>query len=99
MESAQNLTDSPPDTSCQITKYQRVTDILNPLGPGVKVSFTILKFTYLWFLLYCNSKLHTEVASPFLSYCATVSIAKNGKLDNAIINLTNWGFRYHRLPD
>ena len=38
----QNLTDLPPDTSCQNTKYQRVTDILNPLGLGVKVSFTIL---------------------------------------------------------
>lgn len=63
MESAQNLTDSPPDTSCQITKYQRVTDILNPLGPGVKVSFTILKFIGLWFLLYCNgcSPLHNEI--------------------------------------
>jgi hypothetical protein len=42
MEAAQNLTDLPPDTSFQITKYQRVTDILNPLGLGVKVSFTIL---------------------------------------------------------
>ena len=44
MESTQNLTDLPPDTSCQITKYQRVTDILNPLWPGVKVSFTKLEF-------------------------------------------------------
>jgi len=87
MESAQNLTDSPPDTSCQITKYQRVTDILNPLGPGVKVSFTILKFTYLWFLLYCNSKLHTEVASPFLSNTAILISAKNGTLDNKTLNL------------
>ena len=42
MESAQNWTDLPPDTSSQITKYQRITDILNPLGLGVKVSFTIL---------------------------------------------------------
>jgi len=41
MESAQNLTDLPPDTSCQTTKYQMITDILNPLGFGVKVSFTI----------------------------------------------------------
>jgi hypothetical protein len=28
--------------SCQYPKYQRVTDILNPLGLGVKISFTIL---------------------------------------------------------
>ena len=42
MELAQNLTDLPPDTSCQITKYQSVTDILNPLGLEVKVSFAIL---------------------------------------------------------
>jgi hypothetical protein len=44
MESAQNLTDLPPGTSCQITKYQRVTDTLNPLWSGVKVSFTKLEF-------------------------------------------------------
>jgi hypothetical protein len=40
MELAHNLTDLPPETSCQINKYQSVTDILNPLGLGVKVSFT-----------------------------------------------------------
>ena len=40
MESAQNLTDLPPDTSCQSPKYQTVTDILNALGLGVKASFT-----------------------------------------------------------
>ena len=27
---------------CQKTKYQPITDILNPLGIGEKVSFTIL---------------------------------------------------------
>ncbi len=27
---------------CQYTKYQPVTDIINSLGIGVKVSFTIL---------------------------------------------------------
>jgi hypothetical protein len=42
MEAAQNLTHLKPDISCQITKYQRVTDTLNPLGLGVKVSFMIL---------------------------------------------------------
>jgi len=67
MESAQNLIDLKPDIFCQIAKYQRVTDILNPLGFGVKVSSAILKFIGLWFLPYNNSKLHTKVASPFLS--------------------------------
>jgi len=52
-------------------------------------SFTILKFIGLWFLLYCNSKLHTKVASPFLSYCAILSSAKNGKLDDVVISLRN----------
>jgi hypothetical protein len=46
-----------------------------------------------------SSNLYSGGILTYLSYCATVSIAKNGKLDNAIINLTNWGFRYHRLPD
>jgi hypothetical protein len=41
-ESSRNSGHSEPDISCQYTKYQRVTDILNPLGLGVKVSFTIL---------------------------------------------------------
>jgi hypothetical protein len=44
MESAQNLTDLPPDTSRQYTKYQPVADILNPLGRGVKISFAKLDF-------------------------------------------------------
>jgi hypothetical protein len=43
MELAQNLTDLPPDTSCQITKYQSVTDILNLLGLGVKISSIIVE--------------------------------------------------------
>ena len=42
MELAHNLTDLPPETSCQINKYQSVTDILNPLWLGIKLSFTIL---------------------------------------------------------
>jgi hypothetical protein len=41
MKLAENLTDLPPETSCQINKYQSVTDILNPLGLGAKVSFII----------------------------------------------------------
>ena len=83
MESAQNLTDLPPDTSCQITKYQRVTGILNPLWPGVKVSFTILEFIGFRFIQYCSAKLHTTVASPFLSLTCTF-----GALDFVSITMT-----------
>ena len=53
-------------TTCQYPKYQPATDILNSLGLGVKVSFAILEFIDLWFFLYCISRLHTKVASPFL---------------------------------
>jgi len=63
----------------------------------MSVSSAKLKFIGLRFLPYRNSKLHTKVASPFLSYYAILSSAKNGKLDDAIISLPNWGYRYRRF--
>jgi hypothetical protein len=42
MGSTQNLTNLPPDPSCQYDKYQWVIDILNSLGLGVKVSFRMV---------------------------------------------------------
>ena len=99
MESAQNLTDLPPDTSCQIHKYQLVTDILDPLGLGVKVSFAILDSSGVLKPSNSRSIEYTVRANGCLSYCAILTPAKKGKLDDAIISLTNWGSRYHRLPD
>ena len=52
-------------------------------------SFTIRQFIGLWFLPYCNRKLHTTVTSPFLSNTGILSSAKNGILDNKIISLTS----------
>jgi len=46
---------------------------VSPLGchcliyQSCQFSSAILKFICLWFLLYCNSKLHSKVGTPFLS--------------------------------
>jgi len=86
MKLSQNLTDLPPDTSCQTNKYQSFTDILNLLGLGVKVSSTSVEFFGL--SKTSNYMINHYAAQAFRCdrILKNLSSAKTGRLHNINIS-------------
>ena len=79
--------ESPLIWDCQYTKYQPVTGILNSLGPGVKVSFTILHSSVVSKpsnsrSSHCSGKTMVAWSKPII-----LISAKNDKLENVSMSL------------